>query len=104
MTDALLLVYTSVADGRDDEYSEWYTEHHFPEMLALPGFVGARRFRVAEPFAGEADHRYLTIYEIEGDPSAALAAVKAARAEMTPTDLIVGSGRLVVEALGEWVR
>lgn len=48
---------------RDDEYNTWYDEVHLRELLALDGFVAARRLR---PVAGEGG-LYVALYEIEGD-------------------------------------
>ncbi|OBF80775.1 hypothetical protein A5791_07445 [Mycobacterium sp. 852002-51163_SCH5372311] len=47
---------------RDQEYNTWYNEVHLPELVALDGFVSARRLR---PVDG--DGPYLALYEIEGD-------------------------------------
>lgn len=47
---------------RDREYNTWYDDIHLPQLVALPGFVSARRFRPAD-----ADAPYVAIYEIEGD-------------------------------------
>src|ERR1700730_15035718 len=50
------------APDREQEYNTWYDEVHIPELLALDGFVSARRLR---PDDGEGP--YLALYEIEGD-------------------------------------
>ncbi len=47
---------------RDAEFNEWYDEIHLPDLLALDGFVAARRLRPV----GE-DGPYVALYEIEGD-------------------------------------
>lgn len=47
---------------RDQEFNTWYNEVHLPELVALDGFVCARRLKPI----GEADY-YIAIYEIEGD-------------------------------------
>jgi hypothetical protein len=47
---------------RDQEYNTWYDEVHRGEIVALDGFVSARRLR---PVGGEGP--YVAIYEIEGD-------------------------------------
>ena len=47
---------------RDQEYNAWYDEIHLKELVALDGFVSARRLR---PVNGEGP--YVAIYEIEGD-------------------------------------
>lgn len=50
-------------------YNDWYTNTHIPELLAVPGFVGARRYKVHGDAA--VTHPYLTIYEIDADDVAA---------------------------------
>ena len=47
---------------REQEYNTWYDEVHLGELVALDGFVSARRLR---PVDG--DGPYVAIYEIEGD-------------------------------------
>ncbi|GAB7143772.1 DUF4286 family protein [Mycobacterium riyadhense] len=47
---------------RDQEYNTWYDEVHIPELVALDGFVSARRLR---PVDG--DGPYVALYEIEAD-------------------------------------
>ncbi|MCW2929587.1 MAG: hypothetical protein JWM19_549 [Actinomycetia bacterium] len=32
-----------VSADRGDEYNEWYSSMHIPEILAVPGFTAARR-------------------------------------------------------------
>jgi hypothetical protein len=55
--------------GQEAEYNEWYNKVHIADVLNVPGFVAAQRFKVAEAqFAdGAPSHRYLALYEIETD-------------------------------------
>lgn len=53
--------YPSSPD-REQEYNTWYDEVHLPELVALDGFVSARRLR---PVDG--DGPYVALYEIEAD-------------------------------------
>lgn len=59
-------------------FEKWYVERHMPDVLAVPGFVAAQRFRLApDPAASEAPARFLTIYEIEAyNPSAVMDEVR----------------------------
>ena len=41
-TDALL-VFQDAVSGQDDAFNAWYDKVHAPELLAIPGFVGAQR-------------------------------------------------------------
>ncbi|MBO0710001.1 MAG: hypothetical protein J2P47_01850 [Acetobacteraceae bacterium] len=60
-------VLSNAVEGKDAEFNEWYTNRHVPDVLDVPGFVAAQRFRLTDvqrgnpPFA----HRYLALYEIE---------------------------------------
>ncbi|WP_370617738.1 hypothetical protein [Mumia sp. Pv 4-285] len=76
-----MVVRTNPVDGRENEFNTWYSDQHVPEILSVPGFVGARRYvALDEPAAGsgDSDFRYLAIYEIEGPVPEALAALGAA--------------------------
>jgi hypothetical protein len=69
-----LIVHTSPADGREDEYNAWYDDVHLREFSALPGVINGRRFKVVE---ADADARpvYAAIYETSVDPAQVLAAM-----------------------------
>lgn len=43
----LLSVWNDIDAAHDAEFSAWYTEEHFGERLALPGFVSGQRYREA---------------------------------------------------------
>lgn len=57
-----------MSPDRDGELNEWYDGTHVPELLAVPGFVSARRFRRV---GGDGGPEYLAVYEIEADDLAA---------------------------------
>lgn len=66
-----LIVYTSPADGREDEYNAWYDDIHLAEFCALPGVINGRRFKV------EADGKpqYAAIYELSNHPDEVMASM-----------------------------
>ena len=70
------IVFSNPAEGKDDEFNEWYDNVHIPELLAVPGMLSAQRYdlRDAEIYRMEGgaqpEHRYLLIYEMEGDVNA----------------------------------
>jgi hypothetical protein len=73
MAKAILYVETRPASPEEAaEYHKWYNEVHIPEILAIDGFVSARRF---EPMAEGGP--FVAIYEIEADD------IEAARARLT---------------------
>lgn len=47
---------------REQEYNDWYDTVHLKELVALDGFVSARRLR---PVDG--DGPYVAMYEVEAD-------------------------------------
>jgi hypothetical protein len=72
----LQIVFSRIPDHVDEaEFNAWY-DAHLGEILSIPGFVSAQRYRL-EPVvvdAGEpVTYRYLSVYEIEGDPDELLA-------------------------------
>lgn len=73
----LFLVFTNPVEGREDEYNQWYDEVHVPDVMAVPGVKGAQRYQLApsDSQGGGAPpaHRYLAVYEIDGDPAGVFA-------------------------------
>lgn len=53
-----------VSQERDGELNDWYDGTHVPELLSVPGFVSARRFRRV---GDDGEPEYLAVYEIEAD-------------------------------------
>ena len=86
----LSIVTASVDPEHETEWDNWYTESHVPNLLKIPGYVMACRFRVLEhpALAGfNSAPKYLAIYEVENEdvlptlrPGAAMH--PAARAEL----------------------
>lgn len=65
MTRALRLVFSTPPDGVEDaEYHAWY-EEHVRDVLLVPGYLAARRFRVDAFRIGRppSGYRFLTVYE-----------------------------------------
>ena len=70
MADHHMLVFTNPLPGRDDDYNKWYDEIHLPEVLAVKGFVAARRYVTSADSPEQVapgPRPYLAVYEIEGD-------------------------------------
>ena len=63
-----LVVYSNRADGREDEYNDWYTNIHLPEVCAVPGVKSATRIKLTAPMGpwGSA-FRYAAIYEVDAE-------------------------------------
>jgi hypothetical protein len=64
----IMVVQSRPSDpAREDEFNDWYSNTHLPEIRAVPGFVAARRYRVHDASGGSPAHSYLAIYEIDAD-------------------------------------
>jgi hypothetical protein len=92
MAKYTFVVLTNPTPGKEAEYNKWYNEQHIPDVLNVPGFVAAQRFRLADAQMGDKNpHRYLALYEIETDDlPTALKELKArsGSAEMVMSDAI----------------
>ncbi len=81
-----LVVYTSCAPGRDDEFNKWYDEIHAPEICALGPFTEARRYRIPDTQMLEQKHAYLAIYEYEGSAEDARKALEESAGKLRMTE------------------
>ena len=82
MGQNLQIVFSHLPESvGDEEFCEWY-DAHLPEILSIPGFVSAQRYRL-EPVVSDSvepvSYRYLALYEIEGDPETLLAEMEKRR-------------------------
>lgn len=73
-----MLIFSNPTSDKEEEFNNWYTNEHVPDVLTVPGYIGAQRFRIEEAFnltpADEGTAKpwsYLAIYEIEADSIAA---------------------------------
>jgi hypothetical protein len=106
MANNILVVLTNPVAGKEKEFNEWYTNTHVREIVQIPGFVSAQRYKLGDAQMGPTgSHQYLAIYEIDGDPQKALDALKAARPDLTQTDALDRSSTLgqVFSAISEKV-
>ena len=58
----ILVVMMDVDPEHEEEFNRWYNDEHLPERLAIPGYLGARRFKLEE---GQGVLKYLCIWELE---------------------------------------
>src|SRR3546814_14665808 len=67
MTKQLFMIITEAPSAEEEAaFETWYVDRHMPDVLAVPGFTAAQRFRLAPgPDEDNAPARYLTIYEME---------------------------------------
>ncbi len=68
MQDYVYVVRSGPVAGGDEAYNDWYTNVHLADVLAVPGFISAQRFRIADPAAPDApDPGYLALYTMRTD-------------------------------------
>lgn len=76
-----LLVLSSPVAGKDAEYNHWYDGQHLPDVLAIPGVISGRRYRVlSSTAAGSSQWQYVAVYEMECDDPQMIFAELARRA------------------------
>jgi hypothetical protein len=78
--------------GQEAEYNEWYNKVHLADVLNVPGFVAAQRFKLAEAQFGNGSHthRYLALYEIETDN--AKASLDELKKRIGTADMVMSDG------------
>src|SRR3546814_4487912 len=65
MKEYVYVVRSNPVTGREDEYNRWYSERHLADVMAVPGFVSARRYRIADPKAeGAPEQSYMALYNM----------------------------------------
>jgi hypothetical protein len=60
-----MLVLSRPIEGREAEYNDWYQNTHLKQVVALPGYVSAQRFKRSVNMRGEDGYPYMALYEIE---------------------------------------
>jgi hypothetical protein len=96
----IYMLFSNATPGAEEEYNDWYTNTHLDDVLAVPGFVAAQRFVITDARRQEGDpepeHKYLAVYEIEGDVEAAFGALAASRPNMYVSPAMARGGKTVV--------
>ena len=101
MNKYILAVASNPVAGREDEYNDWYTNRHLGDVLKVPGFQSAQRFRIAQDDSS-AQWKYLAIYEFESDDPAATLANLTARAG-TPDMVLSDAMDMQAYSVVPWV-
>lgn len=63
-----MVVLSNPVRGAENEYNDWYNGTHVPDMLKVPGVIGAVRYRASahqNPVRGESPYGYLALYDLE---------------------------------------
>ncbi|MFT4259382.1 DUF4286 family protein [Microbacterium sp.] len=101
----ILLALVNSVEGQDEEFNDWYTNVHIPEVLAVPGFVSAQRYATSAEGETAAGFRYATVYEVEGSALQARAALfSAGLGEVSPSIDLEGMVFAAFSPLGEVQR
>jgi chromate reductase len=58
----IFLALTDAKPGRREEFDEWYTNHHLPEIVSVTPYRTGRRFRAIAAGGAEAQWEYLALY------------------------------------------
>jgi hypothetical protein len=67
MARYLLFAFSDCRDpAREQEFNDWYSNVHLPDMLEVPGMIRATRWMSAESKEGQ-QRKYLALYEMETD-------------------------------------
>lgn len=74
MARYISVVLSNPVPGREEEFNDWYSNQHVPDVLAIPGVIAASRYRrigesAAPPFGR---FRYMAMYELETNDLRAL--------------------------------
>lgn len=78
----VLMVLANSVEGQEAEFDDWYSNVHVPELLRLPSFVTAGRYRLNAAIPSSSRHRYLTVYEVT-DTNQAAQEVGSAQGDLT---------------------
>ncbi len=103
--DFAYVVLSNPTQGREDEYNDWYTDRHLADVVAVPGFVSAQRFRLRDTKAeGAPQQHYMAIYTMRTeDPEHVLeqltALVESGEIEMTEAFSYDGLSTILYEAI-----
>jgi hypothetical protein len=62
-----LMVMTNVVAGGEQEFNEWYDKIHLADVLKVPGYVAAQRFRMVAQLTPDMPYRYCAIYDVNSD-------------------------------------
>jgi len=59
------VVLSNPAPGREDEFNAWYTDRHLRDVLDVPGYLAAQRFRTVQADGAAPAWAYAALYEVD---------------------------------------
>jgi hypothetical protein len=80
-----MVVFSSFAPGREQEFNDWYDRVHVPEVLSVGPIVSCQRFKISDAQAMPQTHRYVALYEFVGSAKEAVDALMGATMQMSDT-------------------
>ena len=95
-----LIVLTNAAEGRDDEFNTWYDTIHLGEVLRLGPFTAAQRFRIGDDQMFPQTHRYVALYDFDGEPQKAIDALQNGAETMNMSDAMADPMVIICEPIG----
>ena len=102
MQGGRMVVFSSFAPGREQEFNDWYDRIHVPEVLSVGPIVSCQRFKVADAQAMPQTHRYVALYEFVGSAKQAVDALMGATMQMS--DTLADPWMSIVETFGPKVE
>lgn len=77
MSRYILFVLSQHSEGNEAEYNRWYDEQHLAEICAIPGVVGAQRYKALPAGATLPPVPYAAIYQLDVEnPATVMSAIK----------------------------
>ena len=105
-----VVVMTNAAEGREQEFNDWYSNVHVHDVVKVPGIVAARRYELNEVQrrALPPDQaRYMALYDFQTDDLQRTLGILASRAgttEMPTSSALVRHSSVIYRPLGPVVR
>jgi len=64
----VFIVYTNPIPGKEAEFNEWYDATHIPDVLRIPGFISAKRYKYESVAnTSQSTHPYVALYMVDTD-------------------------------------
>lgn len=101
----IMLVLSNAMNGREEEFNRWYDNTHVHEVIDFcDEVVSCQRYRICNAqLQTEQPHRYLAVYEFEGEPEVFLENLKKANERFDMSDTLIDPKVIVLEPVGEKV-
>jgi len=93
-------VFSNPAKRRDKEYNRWYDDVHLGEVLEIPEFVAAQRFRLSDTQMNTGcKFEYVAVYEFDCNSATAIEALSKASPGFDMSDALGERMVTIVQAV-----